>query len=224
MPRRRTATAGETSTPDRIRATAIRLFAERGFHGTGIRDIATAADTTLSSLYHHFGSKDDLLVDIMIAGMAPLMTAGEQIRAAYEGSAERLAMLVEQHVWAHGSDRLTTLVGDTEVRALTGERRERILAMRDGYEALWRGTVEEGAAQGVFDVEQPKITTLALLEMCTGVSHWYRPTGDVPLATLCGLYADSALAVVRATGHHGPIRRADLRLAGPEHFLRERHG
>jgi AcrR family transcriptional regulator len=218
MPRRPTA-AGETSTPQRIRATAIRLFAERGFHGTGIRDIATAADTTLSSLYHHFGSKDDLLVDIMVDGMAPLTIAARQVRAAFEGPAERLAMLVEQHVWAHGSDRLTTLVGDTEVRALTGERRERILGLRDGYEALWRGTVEEGAAQGVFDVEQPKITTLALLEMCTGVSHWYRPTGEVPLDVLCGLYADSALALVRASGHHEPIRRADLRLAHPEHFL-----
>jgi AcrR family transcriptional regulator len=219
MPRRRATATGETSTPDRIRATAIRLFAERGFHGTGIRDIATAADTTLSSLYHHFGSKDDLLVDIMVAGLVPLTSAAERIRAAFEGPVERLAMMVEQHVWAHGSDRLTTLVGDTEVRALTGERRERILALRDGYEALWRAAVEDGVAHGVFDVERPKITAIALLEMCTGVSHWYRPTGEVPLDVLCGLYADNALGLVRATAQGEPVRRADLRLAPPDHFL-----
>src|ERR1044071_6606272 len=144
MPRVRTEEVG--GTPRRIRLAAIDLFAERGFHGTGIRDIATAAGATLSSLYHHFGSKDDLLVDIMFASTEPLRLAAERARAELPAPSECLAMLIEQHVWAHVTDRLAKIVTDTELRALSGERRDRVVALRDAYEGLWRQTVEDGIA------------------------------------------------------------------------------
>lgn len=218
MPRVRAEEAGET--PRRIREAAIRLFAERGFHGTGIRDIATEAGATLSSLYHHFGSKDDLLVDIMFASTEPLRVAAEQARAQLPAPCERLALLVEQHVWAHVTDRLAKIVTDTELRALSGERRDRVVALRDSYEAQWRATVEEGIAGGVFTATQPKALTIGLLEMCTAVSHWYRLDGELELRELCRAYADGGLALMRAARNGRPVRRADLDLGEPDRFLR----
>lgn len=209
----------EPTTPERLREAAITLFAERGFHGTGIRDIAARANTTLSSLYHHCGSKEDLLVDIMFASTTPLLLAARQVRAAITSPAEQLAMLVEQHVWGHATDRLAKLVSDTEIRALAGDRRARVIALRDSYEAQWRKVVHDGARLGIFDVEHPEIVTRALLEACTGVSHWYQPGGELPLDELCHLYADRGLAFMRAAQEGQPIRRARLQLPGPAHFL-----
>lgn len=219
MPGTSTGRADQTGTAQRLREAAIQLFAERGFHGTGIRDIAAAAGTTLSSLYHHCGSKDDLLVDIMEASTVPLLAAAERVLATLPEPATRLAMLVEQHVWAHATNRLATLVTDTEMRALTGERRDRVLALRDRYEVHWRETVEEGAEKRVFSVDHSRITAMTLLEMCTSVSHWYQPEGELALDTLCRLYADQSLALVRAGGDNRPIRRNDLQLPPPTHFL-----
>jgi AcrR family transcriptional regulator len=219
MPPSATSPEGVPSTPERIREAAIRLFADRGFHGTGIRDIVTAANSTLSSLYHHFGSKDDLLVEIMISSTAPLVRAAERVVAAHPNPAEGLVLLVEQHVWAHGIDRLAKLVTDTEIRALADERLEKVLSVRDGYEHQWRAVVENGTSCGVFDVDQPKITTIGLMEMCTGVSHWYRPGGDLTLQDLCHIHADNALALVRARRDDKVIRRRDLSLPNPSHFL-----
>jgi AcrR family transcriptional regulator len=207
------------ATPRRIRQAAINLFAERGFHGTGIRDIATAAGTTLSSLYHHFGSKDDLLVDIMFAATDPLHRAAQRVRAELDTPSERLAMLVEQHVWAHVTDRLAKIVSDTELRALSGQRRDRVVALRDSYEGLWRATVKDGIAAGVFTAAHPTAVTIGLLEMCTAVSHWFRSSGHLGLPELCRTYADGGLGLVRATEHGRPVRRDDLDIGLPTRFL-----
>ncbi|MFI6604634.1 TetR/AcrR family transcriptional regulator [Nonomuraea sp. NPDC050536] len=217
MPRVRASEAAET--PRRIREAAISLFAERGFHGTGIRDIATQAGVTLSSLYHHFGSKDDLLVDIMFSSTEPLRRAAERAGQALETPSERLAMLIEQHVWEHVTDRLAKIVSDTEVRALSGERRDRVVGLRDAYENVWRTTVEEGAAAGEFTVSHPKALTIGLLEMCTAVSHWFQPSGDLALRELCRTYADGGLGLMRAMRGGRPVRRADLDIGEPTRFL-----
>ncbi|HEX4815645.1 MAG TPA: TetR/AcrR family transcriptional regulator [Nonomuraea sp.] len=217
MPRPRAAEAAET--PRRIRSAAISLFAERGFHGTGIRDIATQAGVTLSSLYHHFGSKDDLLVDIMFTSTTPLKRAADEAFRTLDTPCRRLAMLIEQHVWEHVTDRLAKIVSDTEIRALSGERRERVIGLRDSYEGVWRATVEEGVAAGVFTVPQPKALTIGLLEMCTAVSHWFHPSGDLTLPELCHSYADGGLAMVRAARGGRPVRRVDLEIGEPTRFL-----
>ncbi|MHC9294559.1 TetR family transcriptional regulator [Mycobacterium sp. LTG2003] len=217
MPRVAAERAGET--PRRIREAAIDLFASKGFHGTGIRDIAAAADVTLSSLYHHFGSKDDLLADLMFASTEPLRQAAERARTELQSPCDRLAMLVEQHVWAHVTDRLAKIVTDTELRSLTGERRDRVVALRDAYEDLWRLTVQEGVESGTFTAMYPTTLTIGLLEMCTAVSHWFRPAGELTVEQLCHSYADGGLAMMRARRRGRAVRRDDLDIGPPTRFL-----
>ncbi len=54
-----------TSTKDDIRATAIRLIAEKGFEQTSLREVAEAVGITKASLYYHYASKRDLLIAIV---------------------------------------------------------------------------------------------------------------------------------------------------------------
>jgi AcrR family transcriptional regulator len=226
VPRKEAATASKPnerySTRERVARAALQLFAEKGFHGTGIRDLAQAAGLTTSTLYHYMENKDDLLVEIMVGTITPLNEAAVRIDAAQPDPAARLCMLVEQHVWAHASDRLATLVTDTELRALSGERRARVLAIRDAYEDHWRKAVGNGAASGRFDVAIPDLTARALLQMATGVSHWFSPSGQLQLEALCHEYADAALALVRARGEGGrALRRADLELPPATFYFEE---
>lgn len=200
-------------TQQRLRSSAISLFAAKGFHGTGIREIAQGAGVTLSALYHHFGSKDDLLVDIMFASTVPLKNAAEEVLKESHKPEVAICLLIEQHVWAHVDDRLAKIVADTEIRALTDERLARVLALRDEYEAAWRKVVEAGARSRVFDVADVKAASIGLLEMCTSVSNWYKSSGPLSLEGLCATYADMGLALLRARNARGvDIRRADLEL------------
>lgn len=212
--------AAEVPTRERVLRAALELFAEKGFHGTGIRDLANAAGLTTSTLYHYMANKDDLLVEIMVGAITPLKEAAERIFAAYDEPAAVIAAIVEHHVWSHATERLSALVSDTEVRALSGERRDQVLALRDSYEGCWRRAVAAGVERGRFVADSPNIAARALLEMATGVSHWFSPSGALPLGQLCLVYSDGALGFLRARDAGGAaLRRADLDLPPPDHFF-----
>lgn len=221
MPRNRT-TTDPRNTGDRVRQAAIELFAERGFNGTGIRDIAQAANLTTSALYHYMANKDDLLVTVMTETITPLRDAARDILDGASGASESLAAIVSQHVWTHASERLATLVTDTELRALGDEHRDAILTLRDDYEGLWRAAVEAGVEAGEFTVDQPRLAARALIQMSTGVSHWFSPAGRLRLDGLCEQYAQYALALVVATRDGAPVTTAGIDLPAPDHYLRQR--
>src|SRR5690606_13595996 len=100
-------------------------------------------------------------------------------------------------------------------RSLTGEHLDHVRGLRDAYERLWRDVVRRGAAQGRMEILDPKLTSFALLQMCTGVSHWYSPEGELTLDYIAEVFADAALALVRATENGVPVRAKDLDLPRP---------
>ncbi|SEG90572.1 DNA-binding transcriptional regulator, AcrR family [Thermomonospora echinospora] len=162
----------------------MRLFAERGYAATGIREIGRAAGLNSATLYHYAGGKEDLLTGIMRAGLQELLRVG---REAVEHSADpavQLARLVLGHVATEALNPLTSRVIDREVQALTGDNRAEIMALRDDYESLFQRVLERGVRTGEFQVTDVQITRLALLEMCNGVAIWYRGDGRLSVADL----------------------------------------
>ena len=214
------AASSDDDTTQRVMRAAITLFAERGFHGAGIRDIAAAAGLTTSTLYHYMSNKDDLLVEIMLATITPLRDASARIVDEIEDPATSLAAIVEMHVWAHASDPMVMLVADTELRALSGERLNKVMKVRDDYEGVWRSVIRAGVKQKVFEASQPELAVRALLQMTTGVSHWFSPSGKLRLEQLCHEYADWSLALLRAHQGKRALHYADLTLPKPDHYLR----
>lgn len=198
--------------------TATRLFSDRGFHGTGIRDIAEDAGLAVSAMYYYASSKDEMLDAVMRRGMGRLIESAESALDGVHGPSERLATLVASHVSFHIRNPHVTRVVDQEFRALTGKTRRDILAMRDTYEGIWQEVLAEGAATGEF-LDRGGVDKLALLEMCTGVTHWYRPKGKLTAPELCERFADMALSLVGATRSGQRVRAADLVLPDPGELL-----
>ncbi len=182
---------------ERIRGAALELFAERGFHGTGIRDLAGRAGLSSATLYHYMGTKEELLVRIMRESLDRLLTAGRQITENGDPP-QRLVGLVSVHVLTHATWRLETRVVDGEMRALTPVHRVEIVKLRDDYENLWQQVIDTGCDVGVFEVREPRVARRALLEMCSGVSGWYRPDGPVALPDLARRYGEMALGLLGA--------------------------
>ncbi|TWP50931.1 TetR/AcrR family transcriptional regulator [Lentzea tibetensis] len=182
------------TTEQRVRRAAIELFAERGFHGTGIRDLAERAGLSSATLYHYMGTKEDLLVSIMRESLTRLVTAGERLPGA--SPQERVAGLVQLHVLTHAVQQEETRVVDDEMRSLTPARRAEVVALRDRYEALWQSAIDDGCSVGAFTVSAPRVARLALLEMCSGVARWYAPDGPIPLPELAVRYTEMALGLL----------------------------
>lgn len=186
----------EVSTEERVKAAAIRLFGAKGFAATGIREIAKESGISVASLYHYMATKDDLLLSLMLDGMNSLLGPAAEALAEVSDPAERLCGLVNIHIDFHCTRAALARVTDAEIRALSGEPRQSVITLRDSYEKLWRDTVESGHAEGAFHVCQPRLTTFALLEMCTGVSHWYQPGGMYTVDAIASHYAALSLRML----------------------------
>jgi AcrR family transcriptional regulator len=208
------------STRRRIQDAALQLFAAKGFFATGIREIADRVGVTTAALYHYMGSKDELLIEIMVSSMTQLIRAAEESLATADEPAAELAALVRTHVGYHALDPLRSMVTDDELRAVSGKPRARIMELRDSYERLWAETLERGLTSGTFHMANAKITRLALLEMCNGVDRWYSSTGPMGPGEVADVFTDLALAMVGARQNGRPVRLTSLACAPTEQVLK----
>jgi AcrR family transcriptional regulator len=142
---------------------AARLFAERGYHGTSIGDLAAAMGVQKGSLYAHMDSKQDLLYRTMREGAdafhAALDAIDEQLAATEK---IRLALRGHLRVVAEQLDVATVFV--REWRYLDGERRDEILGERRRYEERFRALFREGRELGELrtDLDESSAALLAL--------------------------------------------------------------
>src|ERR671934_2406753 len=116
---------------------AARLFAEKGYHGTSIGEIADALGVQKGSLYAHIRSKQDLLYETMLEGARAFHAGLDAIPDDLPPTEKiRLALRSHLRVVADQLDVATVFV--QEWRYLEGERREEILEERRGHEGLNR--------------------------------------------------------------------------------------
>jgi AcrR family transcriptional regulator len=192
----------QASTSDRIHRAALRLFATYGFEGTGIRKIADEAGITVASLYHYVGTKQDLLERMMHESMSQLLGPA---RAVAGDPAERICALVDLHVRRHARASQLCRVGDTELRSLSRARRARIVSLRDEYQAIWTDAIASGIRSGTIAVPDARVAAMALMQMCTGVAHWYSPRGRLTLEQVSAAFVTMARAMLTSDA---PARQA----------------
>jgi AcrR family transcriptional regulator len=202
----------------RLLRTACWLFSEHGFHGTGIRDISDGAEVAVSGMYYYASSKDEFLEAVTRRAMEVLTASSEETIRDIDDPAERLAALIAVHVTFHARNPRAAKVADHEFQALTGQARRDILRMRDAYEKVWADTLEAGVRAGVFK-DRGSVARLALLQMATGVAHWYRPNGELSVSELCERFADMGLSLVGASRDGRLLEVAEVGVPDPEVLL-----
>lgn len=177
----------QTPAPTRkeeILSAAASLFRRQGFERTSVREIAQALGMTSGSLFYHFAAKEDLLVMIMEEGLRDITQAVREAQATEKRLPERLLAMVHQHLAALLGPRLDAMtVLLYEWRSLSPEAQERILALRDAYEALWTESLTEAAQLGLVDPDVALVrqTTLGALNWS---AQWYRPGGRLGIHAL----------------------------------------
>jgi AcrR family transcriptional regulator len=142
---------------------AARLFAERGYHGTSVGDLAEAMGVQKGSLYAHIDSKQDLLYRTMREGADAFHDALDAIDERLPATEKiRLALRAHLRVVAEQLDVATVFV--REWRYLEGERRDEILAERRRYEERFRALFREGRELGELrtDLDEASAALLAL--------------------------------------------------------------
>ncbi len=143
---------------------AARLFAERGYHGTSIDDLARAMGVQKGSLYAHISSKQDLLYETMRDGAEAFHGALDAIPDEAPAT-EKIRLALRGHLRAVAGQLDVATVFVQEWRYLEGERREEILAERRRYEerirALFREARDLGELRSDLDDVAAALLTLS---------------------------------------------------------------
>jgi AcrR family transcriptional regulator len=157
---------------------AARLFAEKGYHGTSIGDLAQAMGVQKGSLYAHMTSKSDLLWEVAGEGAQAFHAALDEIDERLPATERiRLALRAHLRVVADQLDVATVFI--REWRYLEGERRQTFVAERRRYEdrirGLFRDGVEESELRTDLDVHA---AALLFLSAANWAYTWLRPGRD----------------------------------------------
>jgi TetR/AcrR family transcriptional regulator, cholesterol catabolism regulator len=181
-----------------LRRVASDLFFSKGYEATTTREIAGVLGIKSASIYYHYENKEEILFDVIRSTMTRLTDGLRAMLERESDPASQLAGLVANHVTMHALWPRETTLGDTELRSLTGERREEIVALRDRYEQLVVQVIENGRRAKVFDVLDPKLTAYAVIAQSSNVGNWYRAGGRVSLEDVVYVYANLALRLAKA--------------------------
>jgi AcrR family transcriptional regulator len=186
------------NTEARVHKAALELFMTKGFAATSIREIAKAAGITSASLYHYMPSKDDLLVTVTLQATRLLSEPGREINESNGTPDERLAALIRLHIREHARGRRLWEVADEDWRQLPRRKREPIVALRDEYQSFWERALSEGREAGLFRFGDLKMTTFAILSMCSDVYKWFSPNGRLSAEDVEDYYLQLIAAMLAA--------------------------
>jgi AcrR family transcriptional regulator len=171
-----------------IRQAAIERIHAHGFEAMNLRDLAADVGLRLGSLYNHVPQKQAFLGTLLEGIMQELMLDLQTQMAGLADPHERLLRFVRFHIEWHTARKKEVFIGNMELRSLTPEQYERVRALRKAYEAYLRDILTDGRKAGLWQLDDPRVTTLALLSLLTGISNWYRDDGRLTQKRLVSTY------------------------------------
>lgn len=164
----------------RLMEVATRLFREKGYAATSIRELARGMDLETASLYHYMERKDQLLFEISGGSLREEFEAVKPIAGSSLESPEKLRRMIRAHasVVLEHPDRHAVML--TESRLLSRPDRDKIIELRDRYEDLFESAISEAQdAEVMRDDFPPHLLKLALLNLLNWSIFWYRPDGPL---------------------------------------------
>lgn len=183
---RKTGSHAEITGP-KVRAAAATLFARYGFAAVSMRQIAAEVGIQAGALYLYTADKQSLLFELMRDHMEEVLTSWTPGDGPADAELERFT----RHHIGFNLDRPDQIfIAYMELRNLSPENFTIIEEMRGRYEARIEQILTRGVAEGVFAVPDPKLATMAIIAMLTGVTTWYREGGRLSRDDVAAIYWD----------------------------------
>ncbi len=190
---------------DHLLAQAARVFAEKGYHSTTMRDLAAASEMSLAGMYYYVRGKEDLLALIQERCFSRVLEGARRAVSAARGGdpLERLQAFIRHHVAFFTSHMAEMKVLSHEANSLAGERQRRVNAIKRRYVDLLEGLLKEAVDET--PVER-SAAAYVLFGMMNWIYNWYDPAGEIDPQRLADLIARIFLGgfvEARSTVHGG---------------------
>jgi len=163
---------------------SARLFREKGYDATSVRDIAAATGLQSGSWVYHFRTKQDILAAVMEEGLQQALERIESIAREQLAPREHFRALLRTHLdtlLGPGQDFIPVLL--YEWRSLESQQRPRVVALQKRYEAVWEQVITQLQRSGDWALPT-RVDRLLMFGALNWIAHWYRPRGALDVAQL----------------------------------------
>lgn len=163
---------------------SAKIFAEKGFHHTSVRDIARATKMSLSGLYYYFTTKEELLYLIQERCFVTLLERWEQAADPQMDVRARIRAFAENHLgfFLHNMPEMKVMAHEDE--SLTGDFQDKILVLKRRYVKVIMDLIGELPGQEGGKAIDIRVATFALFGMMNWIYTWYQPKRDLPFPQL----------------------------------------
>lgn len=179
---------------------SLKLFAERGYAGASIREIAEAVGMKSDSLYAHYPSKEHILAELCRIGHEEHRRSIQ--RALLECGADprdQVVAYVHAHVAMHAQFPMLAVVANGELHALSSELGAATFELRNQSIQMLEDIVRRGIERGVFQIPHVWLGVAAIGAMGMRVAYWYTPEFELSSQRVADVYAEFALRLLGAS-------------------------
>lgn len=178
------------------------LFAKSGYHGTGMSDLGVAVGLGRGALYHYIGSKETILYEISSRQVAEMNAVAAELALTETDPERRLRGLARALMRNIAEHRAEWTVFFREYHALTGDRRDRVIAARERYEAHWRDALDQSVREGRFH-PLPPLMVKGLLGMFNYSYLWLTTDGPRSPEQIADDFLDTVIVGMNAPAPSG---------------------
>jgi len=185
------------SRKNQILQTAAKMFKQKGYASTSMRDIATELGIEAASLYHHIISKEEILEIICFEMADKLLVSIAEVNDIYFNAEEKLRIVIKTHVEIITQNIHQSAVFLHEWRNLSEPKLSEFKMLRDAYENEINVILNDGVNEDVFDNVDQKFAGLTILSTVNWINEWYNPKGKMTAAEIAQKLSDFVLGGLR---------------------------
>ncbi len=155
------------------------LFWQKGYHGTSMKDIASACDCKAANIYNYFKGKEDILYEVIKDITERAVNSVRHLEDDNSVSpVEQLRSFINNHLSVLVQmKKSSVLISDTGLQNLTREHRRIIVELRDTYDRIMRKVITRGIESGDFSVKDEKVIVYLISSMIIRSTIWFSPKG-----------------------------------------------
>lgn len=179
---------------------AKRLFAERGIKQTTVREIGANAGILSGSLYHHFGSKDDIVDDLLRDFCSSVLDSYRELSRSKVAPSEQLRMFARFGFGLLDEYTAEIIIIQDDYVDLTkfpqnkDQRFNYLLEFNAEVEKHWTDVIKSGIKSGEFQSSAaPRIVYRLIRDAIIGATRWYRPKKGMSAAQVADAIVDIVL-------------------------------
>jgi TetR/AcrR family transcriptional regulator, cholesterol catabolism regulator len=175
---------GKMTRRDEIVSISAKLFKQKGYSATTMREIAEQVGMEAASMYNHIKGKDDILTDICFRIADEYIAQLTSIETKFTSPIEKLKALIRLHIRIVIKDADAISVANNEWKHLPEAELKRFKTARHNYETRFAKIIEEGIEKGEINDINVSVALFTILSSVRWVELWYKADREISPKTL----------------------------------------